>query len=135
MPLFPAKGILSKQVSLSALSCFVRGGGEHGGQANNQSEPSPELLPRWGSYLTLAWGSPWEQHWTSRYEFVPLPQKSVPPRRPACLRHASWKAAKTEREQGAFCACLHMQANRPFMFASASNSLRSELILVCHKTK
>lgn len=90
MPPSPSQGY-SFETSLSF--CFVMlcsgrggGGGEHRGQANNQSEPSPEQLPRWGSYLTLAWGSPWEQHWTSRYEFVPLPQKSVPPRRPACLR-------------------------------------------------
>jgi len=39
--------------------------GEHRGQANNRSEPSPEQLPQWCSYLTLAWGSPWDA-WAGR---------------------------------------------------------------------
>lgn len=42
------------------------------GQGKEQSEPSPEQLPCWSPYLTLARGSPWELDWTSRCESVPL---------------------------------------------------------------
>lgn len=45
------------------------------GEANERSEPSPEQLPRWGPYLALARGSPWELDWTSHCEPVPLAPK------------------------------------------------------------
>lgn len=40
--------------------------GEHGGQANNTSEPKPKQLPQWCLYLTVAGGSPWELRWEGR---------------------------------------------------------------------
>lgn len=67
-PFFPTKVLfllhhaLFNWLRLLKQTC----GRSTGGRANNRREPNPEQHPQWCSYLTLAWGSPWEPAWKRR---------------------------------------------------------------------
>lgn len=64
-PFFPTKILfLLQHASFNRLRLLKQTCGRStGGRANNSSEPNPEQHPQWCSYLTLAWGSPWEPGW------------------------------------------------------------------------